>query len=117
MQKTQDDPGVHRDAASGRAAAPEVDAEELDAELEANAGLEIDPEDLQPKPWVLPDRRRVLLVAGIVLVLLLLVVLPPLISVNRFRHRIAQSVSESLGRPVRIDNVAVNMVALPGFTQ
>jgi AsmA protein len=121
MQKTQDDPGVHHDAEPGRAAvAPEAivtePRSELDEVLGANANIEIDPEDLQPKPWVLPDRRRVLLAAGIVLVLLLLVVLPPLISVNRFRHRIAQSVGESLGRPVRIDNVALNVLPMPGFT-
>lgn len=89
---------------------------ELDAELEAAAAIEIDPEDLQPKPWVLPGRRRVLTVAGILLALLLLVLLPPLINVNRFRHRITQSVSESLGRPVRIDSVTLNVLPMPGFT-
>lgn len=89
---------------------------ELDAELEAAAAIRIDPEDLQPKPWVLPERRRVLTVAGILLALLLLVLLPPLINVNRFRHRITQSVSESLGRPVRIDSVTLNVLPMPGFT-
>jgi AsmA protein len=88
----------------------------LDAELEAAAALQIDPEDLQPKPWVLPDRRRVLTVVAILVTLALLVILPPLISVNRFRHRISQSVSESLGRPVRIDSVTLNLLPMPGFT-
>jgi AsmA protein len=101
---------------------PEIDAAKaeaeraIDADLVANSSIEIDPEDLQPKPWVLPDRRRVLTVAGIIAVLLALVLLPPLISVNRFRHRITQSVSESLGRPVHIDNLTLNMLPLPGFT-
>src|SRR5450631_2900746 len=83
---------------------PESEAEAaeraIDADLVANSSIEIDPEDLQPKAWVLPDRRRVLTAAGVILVLLGLVLLPPFISVNRFRHRITQSVSESLGRPV-----------------
>jgi len=131
MQKTEDDPGVHRDILHRETVPRDIDPErgtesqeaaaaglsrELDEQLEANADLEIDPEDLQPKPWVLPDRRRILLSAGIVLALLLLAILPPLISVNRFRHRITQSVSESLGRPVRIDNVALNVLPMPGFT-
>jgi len=113
----------------GRAVEPEIDAEttdeaqrdlnaerDLDAELLANAGLEIDPEDLQPKPWVLPERNRVLMAVSVVLVLLSLLLLPPLISVNRFRHRITQSVSESLGRPVHIDSVTLNVLPMPGFT-
>ena len=105
----------NRDALAAEAAERERNAD-LDAELEAAAALEIDPEDLQPRPWVLPDRRRVLTVGGILLTLLLLVLLPPLISVNRFRHRISQSVSESLGRPVRIDSVTLNLLPMPGFT-
>lgn len=99
---------------------PESDAEAveraIDADLVANSSIEIDPEDLQPKPWVLPDRRRLLTAAGVILLLLSLVLLPPLISVNRFRHRITQSVSDSLGRPVHIDNITLNMLPLPGFT-
>jgi len=99
---------------------PESEAEAveraIDADLVANSSIEIDPEDLQPRPWVLPDRRRVLTVAGIIVALLALVLLPPLIGVNRFRHRITQSVSGSLGRPVHIDNITLNMLPLPGFT-
>ena len=98
---------------------PESEAEAaeraIDADLVANSSIEIDPEDLQPKVWVLPDRRRVLMIAGVILGLLALVLLPPLISVNRFRHRITQSVGESLGRPVRIDNITLTMLPLPGF--
>ena len=44
--------------------------------------------------------RRLLYVALAALVILLLVLLPPLISVNRYQKRIANSISASLGRPM-----------------
>jgi len=118
MQEQQE--GRETGHEAGPETRPESEAEAaeraIDADLVANSSIEIDPEDLQPKPWVLPERRRVLTVAGIILVLLSLVLLPPLISVNRFRHRITQSVSDSLGRPVHIDNITLNMLPLPGLT-
>jgi hypothetical protein len=48
--------------------------------------------------------------------LLLLVIVPPLISVNQFQRRIATSISQSLGRPVHLDRVTLNLLPLPGFT-
>ena len=48
--------------------------------------------------------------------LVLLAIVPPLISVNRFQHRIATSISQSLGRPVHLDRVTLNLLPLPGFT-
>lgn len=50
------------------------------------------------------------------LVLLLLAIVPPLISVNRYQRRIATSISQSLGRPVHLDRVNLNLLPLPGFT-
>ena len=102
-----------REIAAEKHAASERD---LDAELLENAGLVIDPEDLQPKPWVLPERSKVLKVMSILVVAVSLVLLPPLLNVNSFRHRITQSVSASLGRPVHIDTVTLNMLPMPGFT-
>ena len=102
-----------RDAAAEQHAENERD---LDAELIENAGLEIDPEDLQPKPWVLPQRNKVLKALGVLAIVLSLLLLPPLLNVNSFRHRITQSVSASLGRPVHIDSVTLNMLPMPGFT-
>ena len=61
-------------------------------------------------------RSRLLYLACAALVLLLLVVLPPLISVNHFQRRIAASISASLGRPVHLDKVVLNLLPLPGFT-
>jgi hypothetical protein len=59
--------------------------------------------------------RRLLYLALAALAILLLVLLPPLISVNRYQKRIATSISDSLGRPVHLDKVSLNLLPLPGF--
>jgi hypothetical protein len=61
-------------------------------------------------------RRRLLYVAIAILVVLLLVLLPPYISVNRYQRRIATAISDSLGRPVHLDRVTLNLLPMPGFT-
>jgi hypothetical protein len=60
--------------------------------------------------------RRFVLVYYILLALLLLALLPPYISVNRYQRRIAESIGRSLGRPVHLDKVSLNLLPLPGFT-
>jgi hypothetical protein len=60
--------------------------------------------------------RRLLYLAFAALAILLLVLLPPYISVNRYQRRIATSISDSLGRPVHLDKVTLNLLPLPGFT-
>jgi hypothetical protein len=60
--------------------------------------------------------RRLLYLAFAALALLLLILLPPYISVNRYQRRIATSISDSLGRPVHLDSVVLNILPLPGFT-
>jgi AsmA family len=60
--------------------------------------------------------RRLLYLSLAALVILLLVLLPPLISVSRYQKRIATSISDSLGRPVHLDKVSLNLLPLPGFT-
>jgi AsmA protein len=59
--------------------------------------------------------RRLLYLAFAALAFLLLVLLPPLISVNRYQKRIANSIGDSLGRPVHLDRVSLNLLPLPGF--
>src|SRR5260370_12827504 len=59
--------------------------------------------------------RRLLYLAFAALVVLLLVLLPPLISVNRYQKRIANAISDSLGRPVHLDKFSLNLLPLPGF--
>jgi AsmA family len=60
--------------------------------------------------------RRLLYLAFAALALLLLILLPPYVSVNRYQRRIATSISDSLGRPVHLDKVILNLLPLPGFT-
>jgi hypothetical protein len=60
--------------------------------------------------------RRLLYLSFAALAILLLVLLPPLISLNRYQKRIANSISDSLGRPVHLDKVSLNLLPLPGFT-
>ncbi len=60
--------------------------------------------------------RRYLLLWLALAALLLLAIVPPLITVNRLQHRIATSISQSLGRPVHLDQVTLNLLPLPGFT-
>jgi AsmA family len=60
--------------------------------------------------------RRLLYLAFALLAVLLLILLPPYISVNRYQHRIATSIGDSLGRPVHLDRVSLNLLPLPGFT-
>jgi AsmA family len=60
--------------------------------------------------------RRLLYLAFAALAVLLLVLLPPLINLNRYQRRVANSIGESLGRPVHLDKVSLNLLPLPGFT-
>ncbi len=60
--------------------------------------------------------RRIVAVYLLLLALLLLALVPPLINVNRFKHRIVTSISTTLGRPVHLDRVSLNVLPFPGFT-
>jgi hypothetical protein len=63
-----------------------------------------------------PFLRRFLLVYLLLLAILLLALIPPLVNVNRFQRRIVTSISTTLGRPVHLDRVSLNLLPLPGFT-
>jgi len=76
----------------------------------------IDPSSSEPEEWRLPSWRRVLTAAAVIVTLLVLALVPPLISVNRLQRRIAHSISDSLGRPVHLDGVTLNILPWPGFT-
>src|ERR1700722_410417 len=60
--------------------------------------------------------KRLLYIAFAALAVLLLVLLPPLISLSRYQRRIANSIGASLGRPVHLDKVSLNLLPLPGLT-
>ena len=60
--------------------------------------------------------REFLFLYGALATLLLLAIVPPLVSLNRYQRRIARSIGASLGRPVHLDRVTLNLLPLPGFT-
>ncbi len=82
---------------------PEIDAFPLDAVAEPA---------LRAPTW----RRRLLWTSGAALLLALLILTPPLVNANRYRGKIAESMSKSLGRPVHLDNVSLHLLPVPGFT-
>lgn len=61
-------------------------------------------------------RQSVTMALAFVLVLLLLALTPPLLNVSRYQRRIVTSMSQSLGRPVHLDNVTLHLLPMPGFT-
>jgi uncharacterized protein involved in outer membrane biogenesis len=58
--------------------------------------------------------RWLLLLAALALVLMIIVG-PPLLSIGRYKSRITQLVSSSLGRPVRLSSVELRLFPRPGF--
>ncbi len=63
-----------------------------------------------------PRRRgKLWLAASVVALVLALVVVPPLIGISRYKIRIAQLVSATLGRPVRLSGVELRLLPRPGF--
>jgi hypothetical protein len=60
-------------------------------------------------------RRRYWIVPAVLLLLAAAIVLPPLININRYHRRIAESISGALGRPVHMSDVKLVMLPRPGF--
>lgn len=85
-------------------------------EDEAEETYGYDPADLEPQPFPRPGRKRVMWGAAVVGALVLMAVLPPLVNVSRFRRQVSTSIGASLGRPVHMDNVTLNMLPMPGLT-
>ena len=63
-----------------------------------------------------PRRRRLIISLVVILLLVVLALVPPLISISRFQRRIVAGISLSLGRPVHMDHVALNLLPLPSLT-
>jgi hypothetical protein len=59
--------------------------------------------------------RRWILAVAALLMLSVAVVAPPLISLNRMHRRIADSISQSIGRPVRMSSIKLRLLPRPGF--
>jgi len=60
-------------------------------------------------------RYRLVLALAAVIVLLAIVFVPPLLSIGRYRSRITQVISASLGRNVRLSSVELRLLPRPGF--
>ena len=60
--------------------------------------------------------RRLTWIMLFALLLLLLFVLPPLLNVSRYQRRVAQSISQAIGRPVHFDSITAHLLPWPGFT-
>jgi AsmA protein len=104
---------------------PEVGAElrehgavEGDSPVVPYAGYaeEISREDLEPQPLKLGSKRRALWTLVVMVAFGMAVAIPPLINVNQYQRRIVTSISASLGRPVHLDSVTLNVLPWPGFT-
>src|SRR5580698_10521659 len=61
-----------------------------------------------------PSPRRWIPLAVLALAVVAFV-LPPLVNINRYQHRIANSISRSIGRQVHISSVRMRLLPLPGF--
>ena len=60
--------------------------------------------------------RSKLWIAALALTILVsFIVIPPLVSVNRYKSRIARAMSNSLGRPVRMSGVELRLLPRPEF--
>ncbi|HEY0163171.1 MAG TPA: AsmA family protein [Edaphobacter sp.] len=70
-----------------------------------------------PRPSRQPShlRRFRFLYLGIIAAILLVLALP-LINLSRYQRRIAASISDSLGRPVHLDNISLMLLPVPGLT-
>jgi hypothetical protein len=69
-------------------------------------------EDLQGRQR---KRKRQWLALALLAALLVALIVPPLVSVSRYKSRIAQLISASLGRPARLSSVELRLLPRPGF--
>jgi hypothetical protein len=63
------------------------------------------------RPW----RSRLWIAVLALTILVSIVVIPPLVSINRYKSRIARAISNSLGRPVLMSGVELRLLPRPGF--
>lgn len=60
-------------------------------------------------------RRRLWITLAVLAFLLAAFIIPSMINVNRYKGRITQLVSQSLGRPVQISGIHMRLLPWPGF--
>ncbi|MFY9855608.1 MAG: AsmA family protein [Terracidiphilus sp.] len=61
------------------------------------------------------NRKRLWLALTALVAILAILIVPPFLSVSRYKSRITQLISASLGRPVRLSSVEVRLLPRPGF--
>lgn len=61
------------------------------------------------------NKKRLRWTAAAIAVVLAVLIVPPLVSISRYKSRITQLVSASLGRPVRLSSVELRLLPRPGF--
>ena len=83
---------------------------------DSTSGYDPEEDDGEPRPLPTLARSRVFTILLAMAVLIFLAIVPPLINVNRYKRQISTSISRSLGRPVHLDSVTLNLLPLPGFT-
>jgi hypothetical protein len=69
-------------------------------------------EDAQPAQQ---NHKRLWLALAALVAILAILIVPPFLSVSRYKSRITQLISASLGRPVRLSSVEVRLLPRPGF--
>jgi hypothetical protein len=69
-------------------------------------------EDTEPRQ---KNHKRLWLALAALAVVLTILIVPPFLSVSRYKSRITELISASLGRPVRLSSVEVRLLPRPGF--
>ncbi|MGA3159781.1 MAG: AsmA family protein [Terracidiphilus sp.] len=69
-------------------------------------------DDAQPRQR---KRKRLWMALTALAAILAILIVPPFLSVSRYKSRITQLISASLGRPVRLSSVEVRLLPTPGF--
>lgn len=61
------------------------------------------------------NKKRLWLALAALLLVLAVLIVPPLFSIGRYKSRVTQLISTSLGRPVRLSSVNLRVLPRPGF--
>ncbi|HEY3989503.1 MAG TPA: AsmA family protein [Acidobacteriaceae bacterium] len=73
--------------------------------------LEAEPETASPDH---PRRRHLLVAISLIVLLVAALVLPPLINISRYQRQISASLAASLGHPVEISGIKLQLLPRPG---
>ena len=63
----------------------------------------------------MPGRTVRWMIWATLLIVLLAVLVPPFVNVNRYRNRVAEAISQALGREVTVSHIALKLLPRPGI--